>query len=68
MINIEKKNYRFKHLEKKHSWEEISYVNPSESSGNTLKKNMIKENVVTKTDTDALIYLKNLLCQSSIQR
>lgn len=21
MINIEKKNYRFKHLEKKHSWE-----------------------------------------------
>lgn len=59
MINIENEIIVLNILKRNIYGRKILYVNLLELLGNILKKNMIKENVVSELDIDVFIYFKN---------
>lgn len=59
MINIENEIIVLNILKRNIYGREILYVNLLELLGNILRKNMIKENVVSELDIDVFIYFKN---------
>lgn len=59
MINIENEIIVLNILKRNIYGRKILYVNLLELLGNILRKNMIKENVVSELDIDVFIYFKN---------